>query len=457
MLKLSAQKTVRPAPGRIALIALVALGASTSILSAKAFAQSAEQGAQMLQAEPANMQPGQQPPPPQMQPGQPGGQEQGAPQHNQVEEVLGRYGQFLKHEKYGDVWKPTQVRRDWRPYEPCYWSYNREMNAWFFDDKTEWGAIVHHYGRWTLDAQHGWLWIPGQEFSPGWVTWSQRPGEVGWAPLPPEQDMNILQQAGFQNDPNWWIWVPANSLGQGCNAPAPQPQALGPLPPPPRVAGGYITQGIITGGLVGGVVGGYVGGYVPPRIIIVNPCWRHPRACHWWPGHRWPRPHHPPHWRPDRPKPGDHAGRPNGGRPNGGKPNGDKPNGGIQCVRAPCGLPGQKPNLTGQTLPRPGLHNGRPNIRPNLPRPNLNRPQLARPHIRPNLNRPFVQQRPNFNRGFNRPAQRNFASQRNFAPRQQFRSAPRSFAPRMAAPRMAQLSFGGNRGGMGGGRGGFRR
>jgi len=455
MLKLSAQKTARPAPGRIALIALVALGASITILSANAFAQSAEQGAQLVQEGQGAMQPGQQPPAPQMQPGQEGGEQQGAPQQNQVEEVLSRFGQFMKHERYGDVWKPTQVRQGWRPYEPCHWTYNREANAWFFDDKTEWGAIVHHYGRWTLDGQHGWLWIPGQEFSPGWVTWSQRPGETGWAPLPPEQDMSILQQANFQNDPNWWHWVPANSLGQGCNAPAPQSQALGPQMPPPRIAGGYVTEGVI--------VGGVVGGYVPPRIIVVNPCWRHPRFCHWWPGHKWPRPHHPPHlgkpWPKPHPlpfpRPGDHAGKP------GGKP------GGIQCIKTPCNLPGQRPGQIGQLLPKPGKQIGSPNIRPhlprpglnrpNLPRPDLNRPQIARPLVRPQLNRPFVQQRPNINRGMNRGFQRpaRFAGQqRSFAPRQQFRAAPR-----MAATRMAQRSFGGGgfRGGMGGGRGGFRR
>lgn len=429
MLNINAQKTVRPASGRIALIALVALGASASILSVNtAFAQGAEFAVQAPDADgqppqgqppqgaPQQVTPQQVTPPGMQQPGAPEGPQASAPQQNEVQEILARFGQFMKHEKYGDVWKPTQVQQGWRPYEPCHWTFNREMNAWFFDDKTEWGAIVHHYGRWTLDAQQGWLWVPGQEFSPGWVSWSQRPGEVGWAALPPEQDGNVVHTASFQNDPNLWIWVPAGSLGQGCNAPMPQPRAMAPFAPP---------MGISSGVIAGGVVGGYIGGYRPPRIIIVNHCWRNPRWCGWRPPHHRPngRPHFPRPNRPHLPRPGDQAGKP-------------KP-GGIQCVRAPCKLPGQIASHPGiRPLPRPI---GRPLIRPNF-RPHIAKPNF-RPHVRPNI-RPHFNQRPHVSRNFARP-------NRSFAPRQQFRSAPR-----MSAPRMAQRSFnGGNRGG----RGGFRR
>jgi hypothetical protein len=106
-------------PGkRIALFAALAIGTSLSNLGT-ASANPAMYG---------------QPPAPGM-----GGQAPQQAQENEVQQILAKYGQFMKHERYGDVWKPTQVRPDWRPYEPCHWVYNQEMKSWFYDDKSEWG------------------------------------------------------------------------------------------------------------------------------------------------------------------------------------------------------------------------------------------------------------------------------------------------------------------------------
>src|SRR5262245_8359086 len=83
--------------------------------------------------------------------------------------VLAKYGTFEQHAKYGEVWIPSVTPQGWHPYQPCHWVYTKY--GWYFDDKTEWGMIVHHHGRWTHDAARGWMWVPGDEFSPGWVVW----------------------------------------------------------------------------------------------------------------------------------------------------------------------------------------------------------------------------------------------------------------------------------------------
>jgi hypothetical protein len=43
--------------------------------------------------------------------------------------------------------------------------------------------------------QIGWVWVPGTEWGPAWVSWRRSPGYVGWAPLPPEAEFN--RDAGF--------------------------------------------------------------------------------------------------------------------------------------------------------------------------------------------------------------------------------------------------------------------
>ncbi|OYW70743.1 MAG: hypothetical protein B7Z37_29805 [Verrucomicrobia bacterium 12-59-8] len=34
--------------------------------------------------------------------------------------------------------------------------------------------------------QQSWVWVPGYEWAPAWVSWRQTQGQIGWAPLPPE-------------------------------------------------------------------------------------------------------------------------------------------------------------------------------------------------------------------------------------------------------------------------------
>ena len=112
--------------------------------------------------------------------------------------VLANYGKWGMHDKFGEIWIPTVTPPSWHPYPACQWVYTKQ--GWYFDDSTPWGSIVHHYGRWENDEQVGWFWIPDADWSPGWVAWRQSDQWVGWAPLPAQQDMQIVNTPAFDND-----------------------------------------------------------------------------------------------------------------------------------------------------------------------------------------------------------------------------------------------------------------
>jgi hypothetical protein len=132
-----------------------------------------------------------------------------------VKAVLAQYGNFVQHRKYGEVWVPSVTPPGWHPYPPCHWIYTKHL-GWYFDDKTPWGAIVHHYGRWTNDPQMGWLWVPDTEFSPGWVVWRTSPQWIGWAPTPPDSDIQLVSSDQFNNG-SQWIFIDVAKMRSGCS------------------------------------------------------------------------------------------------------------------------------------------------------------------------------------------------------------------------------------------------
>lgn len=139
-----------------------------------------------------------------------------AQEPSQFASILANYGTFQAHAKYGEVWIParTTVPEGWHPYPACNWVYTKDL-GWYFNDKTEWGRIVHHYGRWAHDKALGWIWVRGEEFSPGWVVWRTSDKWVGWAPLPPEQDIREISAADFNSDKHW-TFMDAKTFGAGC-------------------------------------------------------------------------------------------------------------------------------------------------------------------------------------------------------------------------------------------------
>jgi hypothetical protein len=134
---------------------------------------------------------------------------------DEVRNVLTQYGRFVQHAKYGEVWVPTVTPQGWHPYPPCNW-VNTKKYGWYYDDKTAWGQIVHHYGRWVSDPQMGWIWTPGAEFSPGWVVWRTSPEWIGWAPMLPDEDIKTVAASDADNAASW-IFVETQKFAQGCN------------------------------------------------------------------------------------------------------------------------------------------------------------------------------------------------------------------------------------------------
>jgi hypothetical protein len=128
--------------------------------------------------------------------------------------VLAAYGKWGTHDKYGDIWVPSVTPPGWHPYPACQWVFTKE--GWYFNDNTPWGSIVHHYGRWSHDESIGWFWVPDQDWSPGWVVWRKSDQWIGWAPMPPEQDVKLVSSAEFNNDKLWIFMAAQKFLNGSC-------------------------------------------------------------------------------------------------------------------------------------------------------------------------------------------------------------------------------------------------
>ena len=107
------------------------------------------------------------------------------------------------------------------------------------------------------------IWTPGSEFSPGWVVWRTSPEWVGWAPMLPDQDVQKISAADF-NNAGYWIFVETRKFAQGCN---------GTIAPPSQVPvllrqTTYVTDIRLVGGIVVIVLPSYVVG--PVVIIDIN-------------------------------------------------------------------------------------------------------------------------------------------------------------------------------------------
>ncbi len=96
------------------------------------------------------------------------------------------YGAWRETGNYGYVWQPraAQQSRNWRPYTDGRWAYTDAGWTWVSDEPFGWAT--YHYGRWTRLRDVGWVWVPGDEWAPAWVSWRSSDQHIGWAPLPPE-------------------------------------------------------------------------------------------------------------------------------------------------------------------------------------------------------------------------------------------------------------------------------
>jgi hypothetical protein len=123
----------------------------------------------------------------------------------EFQEALEPYGHWQRSARYGEVWVPDGVPPDWRPYEYGHWIYTDDWGwYWVSDDQEgDWGWVTYHYGRWAFDRSIGWFWVPGDEWAPAWVDWRYGDNYVGWAPLPPDDDIDA-----YEAEPAYWVFVP---------------------------------------------------------------------------------------------------------------------------------------------------------------------------------------------------------------------------------------------------------
>src|SRR3954469_5991153 len=132
---------------------------------------------------------------------------------------LDSYGDWRETENYGYVFQPrvAEESRDWRPYTEGRWVYSDAGWTWVSDEPFGWAT--YHYGRWVRLRRVGWVWVPGKEWGPAWVSWRTSKDYVGWAPLPPEARFDRRQ--GIQNwsdnyydiGPEQYSFVASNDFG----------------------------------------------------------------------------------------------------------------------------------------------------------------------------------------------------------------------------------------------------
>lgn len=97
-------------------------------------------------------------------------------------------GSWFEVGNYGYCWQPNVAAENptWRPYADGYWAYTDE--GWTWVSYEDFGWATYYYGRWVKLADYGWVWKPGYEWAPAWVSWRAGGNYIGWAPLPPETE-----------------------------------------------------------------------------------------------------------------------------------------------------------------------------------------------------------------------------------------------------------------------------
>lgn len=152
-------------------------------------------------------------------------------------------GTWRESPNLGYVWQPkiAVTSPDWRPYTNGYWSQTDQ--GWTWVSNEDFGWATYHYGRWAKIPETGWIWVPGFEWAPAWVSWRASPRftgrggppsrratpqtiaveseeVVGWAPLPPGASFNFVRgftpQVDIEYDlgPGLYNFVPARYFGE---------------------------------------------------------------------------------------------------------------------------------------------------------------------------------------------------------------------------------------------------
>src|SRR4051812_16457484 len=135
---------------------------------------------------------------------------------------LGDGGNWVEVGDYGYCWQPSIAvsNRSWRPYSDGYWAYTDF--GWTWISYEDFGWATYHYGRWVRLRGRGWVWVPGREWGPAWVSWRTGGDYVGWAPLPPrrageywdEQPITARVDIDFDIGPAYYNFIDVRYIGE---------------------------------------------------------------------------------------------------------------------------------------------------------------------------------------------------------------------------------------------------
>jgi hypothetical protein len=131
-------------------------------------------------------------------------------------------GSWIEVGDYGYCWQPTVAvsNTSWRPYSDGYWAYTDF--GWTWISYEDFGWATYHYGRWIRLRGRGWVWVPGREWGPAWVSWRTGGDYVGWAPLPPrrageywdEQPITARVDIDFDIGPAYYNFIDVRYIGE---------------------------------------------------------------------------------------------------------------------------------------------------------------------------------------------------------------------------------------------------
>ena len=125
---------------------------------------------------------------------------------------LSPYGTWVNVPNYGYVWSPD-VDPGFTPYATNgYWVLTDAGWTWVSD--YPWGWAPFHYGRWYTDDTYGPIWIPGNEWGPGWVSWRRSNDYYGWAPMEPGISIGMAYGNDYYPEHNHWTIMQGRDFGR---------------------------------------------------------------------------------------------------------------------------------------------------------------------------------------------------------------------------------------------------
>jgi hypothetical protein len=132
-------------------------------------------------------------------------------------DALDPYGDWVQTDRYGYAFRPNNARDPrWRPYTDGDWVHTDY--GWTWRSEEPFGWATYHYGRWARAPRLGWVWVPGSEWGPAWVSWRRSDDYVGWAPLPPDawsaSGFNAAVEHYYDIGPGLYVFLRTADFGE---------------------------------------------------------------------------------------------------------------------------------------------------------------------------------------------------------------------------------------------------